>query len=360
MHKSIYKPNHYKQLIPLSEFIIYYLFAVIVSFETIIIGFYLNAFLDNTITQGLGFLFYTNHLSSMIIIEYIMYLKQKTNKSLPKKSKFLPTIRTREWNPQSIYFSIALQLQFISLALGLVIGLNLNAFILATILLSWRFYLARKQTENKKTPHLAQRLPVSQKSLILNFISDVPFFAGALFIFIYTGLNIWLIAVSLILSYTFLVRAGQYEDERGPFMYAAILCALFISSLIIWPLTSGLQTRMFKIFIDNAPELAFIYYFIEALKKTPLRKRILSIVTFFTLIIIWIYSSNSEPNFSINILFNTHSFSSNILVTLFTTFSLTICIYAFFVKIGNTRKLVLKHRSVIQRFPFCVPRNHGR
>lgn len=306
---------------------------------------------------GLAFILYTAHLSPMFFTEGLRRTTRTWGPAIPFgiKKRF-PTSRDRRWSFPWVYVSIAPQLWMASLGLGLV-SLWLPwalPYVLVIGLSIWRFTLIRVGPEKEGRPHTPGLDPQPRRSVILNYLADLPFAAIALVVSIVAEQAIWILSVVLILSYSFVVRAGQYVGDRGDYEYSAALMSLVLGALVIWPLCA----KWYPQWTDWPGWLAVAGLgVLEVLKKAldvkiAISKRImhiacLALVLAFT---VWVGFLKQPIDFSESAILTQGQFGSNAWRAALTAALLPLGFYLFLMQVGEKRDWLLGEITDLRNF----------
>lgn len=272
--------------------------------------------------------------------------------------KLFRASRARRWSFPWIYVSIAPQLWMASLGLGLISPRLPWAlpYVLVIGLSAWRFMLVRVGPEEEGRPHTPGLRPQPRRSVILNYVADLPFAAIALVVGVVTQQAIWILSVILVLSYSFVVRAGQYVGDRGPYAYSAALMSLALGALVIWPVSA----KWYPEWTDWPAWLAFAFLGLaEVLSQAvdvdvPKSKRIMFIVCLALVLIyaVWISLLKRPIDFSESAILAHGQFGSNAWRAALTAAILPFGFYVLLMQVGEKREWLLREMSDLRNFQF--------
>jgi hypothetical protein len=309
---------------------------------------------------GFAFIIYTAHLSPMILTEGlsrgVRRSRARRRTSRGRLKRRLRTSRARRWPFPWVYVSLAPQLWMASLGLGLVPGWQPDVlpYVLAVGLTLWRFVLVRVGPEQEGRPHTPGLKPKTRIPVLLNYFADGPFAAIAFVAYAVTGQAIWILAVILIVTYSFLVRAGQYVGDTGPYVYSAALVSLVCSALVVWPISTKWYPDWTEWPLWLAPVALSLYQLVLDANtvKISLSKRVLHFVGLGILLAYALYVtfSKGHANFSEGAILTPHDFGSNAVVTALTVAMLPLGFYIFLMQIGESRELLLSENPDMGNF----------
>jgi len=354
------------------EFVIYCIFAIAGSVIAIAIGEKVATTipLKREHIEGLGFLFFVNHLLIMaplqVIVQKVSAMQTVSTgcgSKVAGMKALLEESRNRRIEPIVLYFSIAAQTIVLAFGLGL-IPLSLRWFqlyFLAEGLTLWRFFLARLDCERQGSMHLQSKETSGQFSRVLNSFTDLPWLLTAIWLAFSTDHAFWLFAAAQILAYSFLVRAGHYELFKGPVTYVVTLFSLFINSILL------LSPFLFPRAIDWQSVTTFIcglflggwWFYLIRTVKVPRRQKVLPAVLSVTLFLLSVLLlpnfidsiNNLSIDFSVQTSFSAPVFDAKTFLAILIAFTLPLGFYEALMQLAEALQWGT-HEEEKRRNPF--------
>jgi hypothetical protein len=308
---------------------------------------------------GLAFIIYTAHLLPMFLTEGLRRTTRTRRRATPLRiKKLFQTSRVRRWSFPWVYVSIAPQLWMASLGLGLITtGLPWALpYVLVIGLCIWRFILIRVGPEEEGRPHTPGLRPQRRRSVILNYLADLPFAAIALAVGVVAEQAIWILSVVLIISYSFVVRAGQYVGDPGAYAYSAALMSLVLGVLVIWPVSAKWYPEWTDwpgwLVVASLGVLEVLFIAIDV--KIAISKRIMHIVCLALVLTftVWVGFLKQPIEFSESAILTQDQFGSNAWRAALTAAILPLGFYLFLMQVGEKREWLLRGISDLRNFQF--------
>ena len=346
-----------QKLIPTRRFYKYLGCSIAVDLVATIGGVLLRTLRPSFLAM-VGFWIFVGYLWSMLPIEFIHgYVsgdREPRKRGQGPLARLIEITRTTPWTARQIYSSLTAQVGLAALGLALAVepGRTPLTALLCCCLSVWRFALIRRMGEPYGTPHALHRGEHSSLDLILNLVADVPSICIAFVLALATTQTVWLLAAAMIASYSFLVRAGQYQDDAGPGVYALTVTSLLVSAVLVWPLAQRFSPIVNGIPSWLAPAagvaLASANFFEIIDIEVPLRRRVLP-GTFFLIWVslgFWIIILHRPLHFDRVALFGPFAFRAQSIPAVVAAFLLPMLLYFVATQVGLRRKWIWRDRRV--------------